>query len=292
MKRNRLMIAGLCAALGFSLPIGALAGALAPFGSLATVGGGGVGDTDFHVASMQASFAQITFNAGSAADSHAVASAAVNALDASATSFDAPRVRAWAEFEDTFTISAPAGVTVVPIAIGLSFSPNLKVLAGGDVFGYAYADKVSQVSVTGLGTGFFDTLIAIDCLSSVEPGASISDPCIGVGPSTNKTSATMLIPVGMVGIDALIVPEAGSAPGCAVDSDGNVDCNSAIGSFAEAADPFRISLTALIPGVQILSQGGASYAAISSSVPEPATLLLFGVGLAGLAYSRRKRAGN
>ena len=173
MKRNRLMIAGLCAALGFSLPIGALAGALAPFGSLATVGGGGVGDTDFHVASMQASFAQITFNAGSAADSHAVASTAVNALDASATCFDAPRVRAWAEFEDTFTISAPAGVTVVPIAIGLSFSPNLKVLAGGDVFGYAYADKVSQVSVTGLGTGFFDTLIAI---GSSPPCASEQSP--------------------------------------------------------------------------------------------------------------------
>ena len=291
MKLDRVLAAGVLVLVAALFPsTSLLAGALLPFGSLATVSGTGtVGATDFHIGSLQASFANTSFNAGSASNSEAEASAAVNALSASVTSFNAPFLRAWAEYEDTITISAPAGTTVVPIAVGVSFFPKLEVLAGGTTGGYAYAVKDSQIFVTGFGTGFFSTLLARDCLSVVEPGASISDPCAGFDPSTNKTSAVMLIPVGTIGIDAALIAEAGAVPGCTVDSDGNNFC---FGSFAAASDPFRVSLTPLIPGVSIMSASGASYAALASTVPEPATVILLAAGLAGLGFSRRKRASN
>ena len=267
------------------VPIQVLGGALSPFGSLAQVVGSGFSDADFHVASLQPSTAQITFNAGSAADSHAEASAAVNALSASATSFNAPYLlSAQAQFEDTLTISAPAGTTVVPIGVGLNFFSNLQVLAGGLVGGYGYASKSAQLSITGLGTGFFDTLSGFNCLSSVEPGANFNDPCIGFDPSAYTTAKTMFIPVGSIDVDALLRAEVGAAPGCVYDTDGVCHL---VGSFAEASDPFFVSLTPLIAGVSIVSASGQSYASVAPTVPEPATLALLGIGLAGLGFSRR-----
>src|SRR5882762_5673476 len=98
--------------------------------------------TDSHFVSLAPSSADISFIfGGSLAPSEAHASAAVNSLSVSATSFSNILVTAAAKYWDTLTFSAPAGMTTIPVAVNASFSPNLQVLAGGDFFGYAYALK-------------------------------------------------------------------------------------------------------------------------------------------------------
>jgi len=61
-------------------------------------------------------------------------------------------------------------------------------------------------------------------------------------------------------------------------------------AYADALNTSFLTIEVLTPGASISTASGVSYLPNVVSVPEPATLALFGIGLAGLGFTRNRRS--
>ena len=126
------------------------------------------------------------------------------------------------------------------------------------------------------------------------PGFSVSDcwsagtDFLGCSTDASVLSGTFVADVG----DLFSITEGldGSALVTAVarysiQSGGGISHGEVVGDFAHTLLTF---LTPLDPSVTLLSSSGHDYLQPTNGVPEPMTIALIGIGLAGVAFSRRR----
>lgn len=120
-------------------------------------------------------------------------------------------------------------------------------------------------------------------LGAVNSGCS-TDASILFGSFTADVGDSLSVAVQMLGMAQVQAsanyptefPDAGASVG------------SVTGDFSHTLLTF---LTPLDSSVSLLSSSGHDYTQPTNGIPEPATLALFGIGLAGIAFLRRRKLG-
>jgi hypothetical protein len=193
---------------------------------------------------------------------------------------------------------AQAGASVSPLSYGSGFTsqgPNPYYATALVAYNIAFGDSLKLVSSTlpagtpvqwDITVGYHVVLTGPDASASIIGGAGTqSTQLFAQTDGTNAGSETIRLS-GVVGetvqIGETLQVEAGAE---VADALGGLGVEN---SIADAQDTGYFYANPLTAGLELVSASGHNYATPGKSVPEPGSLFLFGLGIAGVTRFRRR----